>query len=77
MSWISEALVKQIDPQKKVTAIQAADDDSAASAGTRNIADPAANRSAIHQAARSGRHQVPERRCGARPAMALRGSRSG
>jgi outer membrane biosynthesis protein TonB len=54
MSWSNEALVKKTEPQKKVTAIQAADESSAANAGTRNIADPAANRSAIHHTARPG-----------------------
>src|SRR5436190_4315250 len=76
-SWSSEALVKQIEPQKKVTPIHAADESSAASAGTRNIIDPDANRNAIHHAARSGRHHVPGRTPAERPAAAVKESRSG
>ena len=53
----SEAEVKKIDPQKKVTPIQSAVDPSAASAGTRNRIEPIANSVPTHQAGRSGRHQ--------------------
>ena len=57
-SWISAALVKKMEPQKKVTAIHFAELASAASAGTRNIVEPSANRSAIHHNARSDRRHM-------------------
>jgi hypothetical protein len=54
---MSEAVVKQMEPQKNVTPIQSAEEPSAATEGTRNIVEPAVNSAPIHHAAFRGRQR--------------------